>query len=68
MTLAPEHSAQAFSGHRFAEAYPHLADDVHWILVGGPNDHRKAGGHRPPGTWLIRVLARCVGERGIPFA
>ena len=36
MTLAPEHIAQAFSGHRFAEAYPHLADDVHWILVGGP--------------------------------
>ncbi len=26
--------AEAFSGHRFAEAYPFLADDVHWDLVG----------------------------------
>jgi hypothetical protein len=36
MTFAPEVIAQAFSGHRFADAYPYLADDVHWILVGGP--------------------------------
>jgi ketosteroid isomerase-like protein len=36
MTLALEEIAQAFSGHRFADAYPYLADDVHWILVGGP--------------------------------
>jgi len=27
--------AQAFSSHRFAEAYPHLAADVRWDLVGG---------------------------------
>ena len=26
--------SEAFSGHRFAEAYPFLADDVHWDLVG----------------------------------
>jgi ketosteroid isomerase-like protein len=26
--------AEAFSGHRFAEAYPALADDVRWDLVG----------------------------------
>jgi ketosteroid isomerase-like protein len=26
--------AEAFSGHRFADAYPHLADDVRWVLVG----------------------------------
>jgi hypothetical protein len=26
--------AEAFSGHRFAEVYPHLADDVRWTLVG----------------------------------
>ena len=28
--------AAAFSGHRFADAYPFLADDVQWELVGGP--------------------------------
>ena len=28
--------AEAFSRHRFAEAYPYLADDVRWHLVGGP--------------------------------
>lgn len=28
--------AEAFSRHRFAEVYPHLADDVRWDLVGGP--------------------------------
>lgn len=27
--------AEAFSGHRFAEAYDHLAEDVVWVLVGG---------------------------------
>ena len=26
--------AEAFSGHRFADAYPALADDVRWVLVG----------------------------------
>jgi ketosteroid isomerase-like protein len=26
--------AEAFSAHRFAEAYPALADDVRWDLVG----------------------------------
>ena len=36
MTLGPEEIAQAFSGHRFADAYPYLAEDVHWTLVGGP--------------------------------
>lgn len=36
MTLSPEVIAQAFSGHRFADAYPYLADEVRWVLVGGP--------------------------------
>ena len=31
--------AEAFSGHRFAEAYPFLADDVHWDLVGASPLH-----------------------------
>lgn len=26
--------AEAFSGHRFADTYDHLADDVQWIAVG----------------------------------
>jgi len=26
--------AEAFSGHRFAETYAHLAPDVRWVLVG----------------------------------
>lgn len=26
--------ARAFSGHRFDEAFDHLADDVRWVLVG----------------------------------
>lgn len=30
----PEDVARAFSGHRFEEAFGHLADDVRWVLVG----------------------------------
>lgn len=30
-----EEIARAFSGHRFAEAYPHLAEGVCWENVGG---------------------------------
>ena len=30
----PRRIAEAFSGHRFADAYPALADDVRWELVG----------------------------------
>jgi len=26
--------AEAFSGHRFADAVPHLAPDARWVLVG----------------------------------
>lgn len=26
--------AEAFSGHRFTQVYPHLSDDVRWTLVG----------------------------------
>jgi limonene-1,2-epoxide hydrolase len=26
--------AEAFSGHRFSEAYDHLAPDIRWVLVG----------------------------------
>ena len=36
MTTSPEATARAFSGHHFADAYPRLADDVRWTLVGGP--------------------------------
>ncbi len=36
MTSTPETVARAFSSHRFAEAYPYLAEDVRWVLVGGP--------------------------------
>ncbi len=28
--------AEAFSRHRFAETYPHLAAEVRWELIGGP--------------------------------
>ena len=35
-SLGPELIAQAFSGHRFADAYPYLAENVNWVLVGGP--------------------------------
>ena len=34
MSDIPRRTAEAFSGHRFAEAYPALADDVRWDLVG----------------------------------
>ncbi len=30
----PQQIAEAFSGHRFHEAYEHLAPDVRWNLVG----------------------------------
>jgi ketosteroid isomerase-like protein len=30
----PQQAAEAFSGHRFAEAYDALAPDVTWVLVG----------------------------------
>lgn len=36
MTASRESTARSFSGHRFAEAYPFLAEDVRWDLVGGP--------------------------------
>jgi hypothetical protein len=28
-------TAEAFSAHRFEEAFGHLADDARWVLVGG---------------------------------
>jgi SnoaL-like domain len=31
-----ERTARSFSGHRFSEAYPSLAEDVRWDIVGGP--------------------------------
>ena len=30
----PREVAEAFSGHRFHDAYPALADDVRWVAVG----------------------------------
>ena len=32
--MQPREIAEAFSGHRFADAYPHLRDDVRWVLPG----------------------------------
>jgi ketosteroid isomerase-like protein len=34
MNETQRRTAEAFSAHRFAEAYPALADDVRWELVG----------------------------------
>ncbi len=34
MTATPQEIAEAFSRHRFADAYPHLARDVRWIAHG----------------------------------
>lgn len=34
--MDPTDIARAFSGHRFADADPHLHPDVRWRLVGGP--------------------------------
>jgi ketosteroid isomerase-like protein len=34
--------AEAFSAHRFAEAFEHLADDVHWATRGGPTMEGRA--------------------------
>ncbi|MEO7270136.1 MAG: nuclear transport factor 2 family protein [Knoellia sp.] len=31
--------ARAFSGHRFEEAFDHLAADVVWVVVGGDDVH-----------------------------
>lgn len=31
---APRDIAEAFSSHRFSEAYEHLAPDIRWVLVG----------------------------------
>ena len=31
---SPRRIAEAFSGHRFSEAYPALAPDVRWTAVG----------------------------------
>jgi carbonic anhydrase/acetyltransferase-like protein (isoleucine patch superfamily) len=30
----PDEVARSFSGHRFEEAFAHLAEDVRWVLVG----------------------------------
>src|SRR4029453_14048783 len=40
----PTQIAEAFSGHRFKEAYGHLAPDVRWILVGGETIDGREGG------------------------
>lgn len=34
MTLSIQAIAEAFSRHRFTDAYPYLADDVRWGIVG----------------------------------
>jgi hypothetical protein len=30
----PQQIAEAFSGHRFSDAYDHLAADIEWVLIG----------------------------------
>jgi hypothetical protein len=42
MSLTPAEIAEAFSSHRFSDAYPQIADDVEWQLVGGPTLAGKA--------------------------
>ena len=32
--MGPREIAEAFSGHRFSDAYQHLHDDVRWVLPG----------------------------------
>lgn len=39
MTADTARIARAFSGHRFADAYAHLAPDVEWNVVGGDPLH-----------------------------
>jgi hypothetical protein len=39
MSSTPRRIAEAFSGHRFADVYPALADDVQWDLVGQDTLH-----------------------------
>jgi len=34
MSTTTQQVAEAFSSHRFAEVYEHLADDVRWVLPG----------------------------------
>lgn len=34
MSIDTRAVAEAFSGHRFADAYDHLAPDLEWVLVG----------------------------------
>jgi ketosteroid isomerase-like protein len=34
--------AEAFSAHRFADAIPHLAEDVTWVTPGGPTVEGRA--------------------------
>jgi hypothetical protein len=31
----PQQIAEAFSGHRFSDAFDHLAADIQWVLIGG---------------------------------
>lgn len=33
-TTSVQEIAEAFSGHRFTETFPHLAPDVRWVSVG----------------------------------
>ncbi len=50
MTSTIQEIAEAFSGHRFTEAFPHLAPDVRWIAVGGSTLHGRD-----------EVIATCEG-------
>jgi ketosteroid isomerase-like protein len=42
MTIQIQAVAEAFSSHRFADSYPHLADDVSWVTPGAPSTDGRA--------------------------
>ena len=42
MTNTAAAIAESFSRHRFAETFPHLADDVRWVAVGQATMQGKA--------------------------
>lgn len=50
MELSPRQIAEAFSSHEFEAAYPYLAEDVRWDLVGAEPLHGQAA-----------VVAACSG-------
>ncbi len=67
---AMEQIARAFSSHRFAETYRHLAQDVRWVSVGGQTLHgrdavieacEQSGAHLSQVTTEFRSFRTVVG-------